>query len=131
MATQVKFQFLGKELVVSEERARYAELWKKYEQLATDKQNEYKEYYDHFDGMDEVHEAGLNFGYKAILEAVDISVDYLVENGVLDINKDLFISKFSLGDDLSANIATMICSAVQFFLYFPVDKLLFRKPKEE
>ena len=24
----------------------------------------------------------------------------------------------------------MICSAVQFFLYFPVDKILFRKPKE-
>ncbi len=29
------------------------------------------------------------------------------------------------------NIATMICSAVQFFLYFPVDKILFHKKKEE
>ena len=44
--------------------------------------------------------------------------------------KDLFVQKFSLGDDLSANIATFICSAVQFFLYFPVDKLLFKKKKQ-
>ena len=29
------------------------------------------------------------------------------------------------------NIATMICSALQFFLYFPVDKILFHKKKEE
>ncbi len=43
--------------------------------------------------------------------------------------KDLCINKFSLGDDLSANIATMCCSAIQFFLYFPVDKLLFPKKK--
>ena len=45
--------------------------------------------------------------------------------------KDIFVEKFSWGDDLSANTATMICSAVQFFLYFPVDKILFRKKKEE
>lgn len=45
--------------------------------------------------------------------------------------KTLFVTRFSLGDDLSANAATMICSAVQFFLYFPVDKILFRKKKEE
>jgi len=44
--------------------------------------------------------------------------------------KDLFIEKWGWGDDLSANAATMICSAVQFFLYFPVDKLLFPKKKE-
>ena len=34
-------------------------------------------------------------------------------------------------DDFSANAATMVCSAIQFFLYFPVDKILFRKKKEE
>ncbi|MCQ2462420.1 MAG: hypothetical protein MJ177_03315 [Clostridia bacterium] len=45
--------------------------------------------------------------------------------------KDLFVSRFSMGDDLAANAATMICSAVQFFLYFPVDKILFHKKKEE
>ena len=32
---------------------------------------------------------------------------------------------------LAKNIATMICSALQFFLYFPVDKILFHKKKEE
>ncbi|MBP9988759.1 MAG: hypothetical protein KBT46_04595 [Ruminococcus sp.] len=32
---------------------------------------------------------------------------------------------------LTSNISSMICSAIQFFLYFPVDKILFRKPKEE
>lgn len=44
--------------------------------------------------------------------------------------KEIFVNH-NLNDDLSANIATMICSAVQFFLYFPVDKILFRKKKEE
>lgn len=29
------------------------------------------------------------------------------------------------------NIATAVCSMLQFFLYFPVDKLLFKKKKEE
>lgn len=42
----------------------------------------------------------------------------------------LFTSKGWMGGDLAANAATMICSAVQFFLYFPVDKILFHKPKE-
>ncbi|MBQ8228137.1 MAG: hypothetical protein IJZ88_03895 [Clostridia bacterium] len=31
----------------------------------------------------------------------------------------------------SKNVATMICSALQFFLYFPVDKILFHKKKED
>ena len=44
--------------------------------------------------------------------------------------KDLFVSH-NMNDDLAANIATMICSAVQFFLYFPVDKILFHKKKED
>ncbi len=34
-------------------------------------------------------------------------------------------------DTLATNAATMVCSAVQFFLYFPVDKILFHKKKEE
>ena len=46
-------------------------------------------------------------------------------------HKDLFITKGWMGDALAANAATMCCSAIQFFLYFPVDKILFRKPKEE
>jgi len=45
--------------------------------------------------------------------------------------KDVFMEKLSWGDDLAANAATMICSAIQFFLYFPVDKILFHKKKEE
>jgi len=44
--------------------------------------------------------------------------------------KNLFMDH-GWGDDPAANVATMICSAVQFFLYFPVDKILFRKKKEE
>ena len=34
-------------------------------------------------------------------------------------------------DALASNAAMMICSALQFFLYFPVDKILFHKKKEE
>ena len=44
--------------------------------------------------------------------------------------KDIFVEKWNWGDAAAANAATMICSAVQFFLYFPVDKLLFPKKKE-
>ena len=32
---------------------------------------------------------------------------------------------------LARNAAMMVCSALQFFLYFPVDKILFHKKKEE
>ena len=45
--------------------------------------------------------------------------------------KDLFVEKLQWNDDLAANTATMICAAVQFFLYFPVDKILFHKKKVE
>ncbi|MEE1322112.1 MAG: hypothetical protein UHM85_11385 [Acutalibacteraceae bacterium] len=44
--------------------------------------------------------------------------------------KDVFVG-MNLNEAAAKNIATMICSAVQFFLYFPVDKILFKKPKEE
>lgn len=43
----------------------------------------------------------------------------------------LFTESWHINDDLSRNIATMICSMIQFFLYFPVDKILFHKKKEE
>lgn len=39
-----------------------------------------------------------------------------------------FIGK-GVGGQLSANLATMVCSCIQFFVYFPVDKILFLKPK--
>lgn len=44
--------------------------------------------------------------------------------------KNVFIG-WNLDEAAAKNIATMICSAVQFFLYFPVDKILFHKKKEE
>lgn len=34
-----------------------------------------------------------------------------------------------VSENWSLNIATMACSVIQFFVYFPVDKLLFHKPK--
>ena len=40
-----------------------------------------------------------------------------------------FIGK-GIGGQLSANLATMVCSFIQFFVYFPLDKILFLKPKE-
>jgi putative flippase GtrA len=44
--------------------------------------------------------------------------------------KEVFVG-WGLEEVAAKNIATMICSAVQFFLYFPVDKILFHKKKEE
>lgn len=43
----------------------------------------------------------------------------------------LFSVKWGWNGALSRNIATAVCSALQFFLYFPVDKILFKKKKEE
>ncbi len=44
--------------------------------------------------------------------------------------KELCIG-WGLEETAAKNIATMVCSALQFFLYFPVDKILFHKKKEE
>lgn len=43
----------------------------------------------------------------------------------------LCVDKFSLSSGLATTIATAVCSTLQFVLYFPVDKILFHKPKEE
>ena len=40
------------------------------------------------------------------------------------------VNRFGLHSGLALTIATAVCSTLQFFLYFPVDKLLFRKKKE-
>ena len=45
--------------------------------------------------------------------------------------KDLFLGFEWCNETAAKNIATMICSALQFFLYFPVDKILFHKKKED
>lgn len=45
--------------------------------------------------------------------------------------KEVFVGFEWCNETLAKNIATMICSALQFFLYFPVDKILFHKKKEE
>lgn len=38
--------------------------------------------------------------------------------------------KSKLGENVAISISGAICGAIQFFLYFPVDKLLFSKKKE-
>ncbi|MBQ4338153.1 MAG: hypothetical protein IJC37_01885 [Clostridia bacterium] len=45
------------------------------------------------------------------------------------INKEIF--GYLINETAAKNAATMVCSALQFFLYFPVDKILFHKKKEE
>ena len=45
--------------------------------------------------------------------------------------KDVFLGFDWCNETAAKNIATMNCSALQFFLYFPVDKILFPKKKEE
>jgi len=42
-----------------------------------------------------------------------------------------FLIGKSVGGQLSANIATAVCSLIQFAVYFPFDKILFHKPKGE
>lgn len=42
----------------------------------------------------------------------------------------LFV-KMGVNAQGAANISTMCCSAIQFFLYFPVDKILFRKKSDK
>lgn len=42
----------------------------------------------------------------------------------------IFLNSLHWSEKLSLGVATMACSTIQFFLYFPVDKLLFHKKKE-
>ncbi len=42
-----------------------------------------------------------------------------------------FLESKSIPENAAISISGAICGAIQFFLYFPVDKLLFRKPKEK
>ena len=42
-----------------------------------------------------------------------------------------WLISLNLSAQLAANISTMACLAIQFFIYFPVDKILFHKKKEE
>ncbi len=42
----------------------------------------------------------------------------------------LCVEKFGLGSGLALTIATAVCSTLQFVLYFPVDKILFKEKKE-
>ncbi len=66
------------------------------------------------------------------LEAAEFSALVSDGNFSFEAAKE-FISadKIESVEKAAKNIATMICSAVQFFLYFPVDKLLFHKKKED
>lgn len=43
----------------------------------------------------------------------------------------LCVNRFSTSSGLALTIATAVCSTLQFVLYFPVDKLLFKKKKED
>ncbi len=43
----------------------------------------------------------------------------------------MMVNRFSLSSGLALTIATAFCSFMQFILYFPVDKILFRKKKNE
>lgn len=42
-----------------------------------------------------------------------------------------FLIVKGINDQAAINLSTGVCSAIQFFLYFPVDKLLFKEKKEE
>lgn len=37
----------------------------------------------------------------------------------------------NVNDKLAGNISTMVCSTLQFFIYFPIDKLLMRQKKQK
>ena len=41
-----------------------------------------------------------------------------------------FLVSKNLNAELATFISNALCGAIQFFLYFPVDKLLFKKKKE-
>lgn len=41
------------------------------------------------------------------------------------------VNSLGWNDAAARNIATSVCATLQFFLYFPVDKVLFRKKKQQ
>ena len=42
-----------------------------------------------------------------------------------------FLVSKNVNDSLALFITNAVCGAIQFFLYFPVDKILFHKKKED
>jgi len=42
----------------------------------------------------------------------------------------VFLTGRGIGEQLAGNIAAMACIAIQFFVYFPVDKLLMRNKEQ-
>jgi len=43
---------------------------------------------------------------------------------------NVFMTNRGIGEQLASNIATMVCGMVQFFVYFPVNKLLMRNKEK-
>jgi len=44
---------------------------------------------------------------------------------------NVFLINRDVNEQLAGNIATMACSAIQFFVYFPVNKLLMRNKEKD
>ena len=43
----------------------------------------------------------------------------------------VFLTSRGIGEQLAGNIAAMACSGIQFFVYFPVNKLLMRNKEKD
>ncbi|WP_297967932.1 hypothetical protein [uncultured Anaerovibrio sp.] len=85
------FNFMGEVLSVSKGRDQYTYVRKIYHNLAKNLQQEFIEKFESYDDMDELHEDGLSDGYNLIMKAVDRSLDLLVDNEIIDINRNLFL----------------------------------------
>ena len=92
--SKMKFNLLGKKLVISEARDRYVTLRKQYDKLAIEMANEYKKlYYEPVDeAIDDEH--GYEEGCEIIEKAIHMTVEDLKEHGVYEIDETVLKQKY-------------------------------------
>lgn len=92
--SKVKFNLLGKKLVISEARDRYVTLRKRYDQLAIEMAKEYEKLYykETEETVDDEH--GYDEGCEVIEKAIHITIEEFKERGIYEIDETVLKQKY-------------------------------------
>lgn len=84
----------GEKFVITPERDAYNYLRKDFRKSSQDAAERYMEKYKKYGSLEAFYKYGLNDGLEIIDNAWDAAVTILIDNGILDIDKETFIKKF-------------------------------------
>ena len=90
-----KFNFMGNEIYITEERDRYNRVRIEYENMAKKAREEFiKVYRSNNENLDDVINNAYDQGVSIILKSIKYTVDRLIENKFYNISQDLFIEQY-------------------------------------